>query len=604
MSLFRRLGRRALRRTRRLFGGARTSFVYHPTYEYPLPGVPFDPLRAQRILAFLYDEGLISVSDLVRPVQASFKQISRVHTPEYLERLDENETMEAVLGFRADEDSWQELIAAQRTAAGGTIEAVRGALRNGGTVVNLCGGFHHAFPDKGLGFCVFNDAAIAVAWARSSGFEEPILIIDLDLHDGNGTRAAFSEDETVHTFSIHNETLDPLPAVADTRVALGPDVTDAQYLEVLERELPPVFESHRTGMVVFVAGTDVAADDKLGNWLISADGLLHRDTLVIETIRAVKRPIPIAILLGGGYGEIAWRYSARSIAWLMTGAELNPAEDVDTIVRRFRRLEAEVPARLHSDPGVSGIADWSLSEDDLQLIVPPEIRDTRVLGEYSRHGIELTLERLGILNQVRAKGFACPSVTVHLASSLGHTVRLYGDAQHRELLMELRMRRDKSTMSGMEFLYAEWLLLQNPRKQFASARPRLPGQEHPGLGLLAEIVALMVVMCERIGLDGIMFVPAHYYMAALGRRHLMFMNTEDARFYAAISRAVSGLALAEATSAIENGSVVNSVDGAVVKWHTPLMVLPINEELRDSLTAMDVGEDPASVPHYRLREDR
>jgi acetoin utilization deacetylase AcuC-like enzyme len=555
-------------------------------------------------LAFLYDEGLISVSDLVRPVQASFKQISRVHTSEYLERLDENQTMEAVLGFRSDEDSWQEFIAAQKTTAGGTIEATRNALKNGGMAVNLCGGFHHAFPDKGLGFCVFNDAAIAVTWARSGGFDEPVLIIDLDLHDGNGTRAAFAEDATVHTFSIHNETLDSLPAVADTRVALGPNVTDAQYLGVLERELPPVMESHRPGMVVFIAGTDVAADDKLGNWRISADGLLRRDICVVETIRAGRRPIPVTMLLGGGYGDTAWRHSARSIAWMLSGAKLNPAEDVDTIVRRFRRLESEAPAVPQADPGLSGIADWSLSEDDLQLIVPPESRDTRVLGEYSRHGIELTLERLGILNQIRAKGFAHPSVTVHLASSLGHTVRLYGDAQHHELLMELRMRRDKSNMSGMEFLYAEWLLLQNPRKQFTPARPRLPGQEHPGLGLLAEIVALMVVMCERIGLDGIMFVPAHYYMAALGRRHLMFMNAGDARSYAAISRAVSGLELAEATSAIDNGRVVDSSDGSVVEWHTPLMILPINEDLRDRLAAMDVHDDRDSVPHFKLLDDR
>jgi hypothetical protein len=153
-------------------------------------------------------------------------------------------------------------------------------------------------------------------------------------------------------------------------------------------------------------------------------------------------------------------------------------------------------------------------------------------------------------------------------------------------------------------LYAEWLLLQNPRKRFTFDRPRLPGQENPGLGLLAEIVALMVVMCERIGLDGIMFVPAHYYMAALGRRHLMFVRPEDARHYAAIGRAVSGLPLAEATSAIENGRVVNAADGSEVEWHTPLMILPVNEELRDSLATMDSDEDPNKVPQYRLLEDR
>ena len=160
--------------------------------------------------------------------------------------------------------------------------------------------------------------------------------------------------------------------------------------------------------------------------------------------------------------------------------------------------------------------------------------------------------------------------------------------------MELRVRRDRKTMPDMQLLYAEWLLLQNPRKQFDEDRPRLPGQEHPGLGLLAEIVALMVVMCERIGLDGIMFVPAHYYMAALGRRHLVFVNPVDAAVYEAMRRAVSGLGLADATRAIEDGRVIDATSRSAVAWHTPLMILPVNEELRGRLAhpAGEVEETP------------
>jgi acetoin utilization deacetylase AcuC-like enzyme len=572
--------------------------VYHPAYEYVLPGVPFDPLRGQRILAFLYDEGLIGTSDLARPISASLKQISRIHTSDYLDSFDLPETMEAVLGFRTDEDQWQAFVDGQRITAGGTIEATRLALRTGGTAVNLCGGFHHALPDRGLGFCILNDVAIAVAWARARRFDEPILIVDLDLHDGNGTRAAFADDPSVYTFSIHNESWDSRSAVADTQIALGPDVSDDQYLEVLERGLLPVFKSHRPGLMVFIAGVDVASEDRMGNWQISAAGLLRRDKFVITTIRKSRRPIPAVILLGGGYGDQAWRHSARSLAWLLSGAELDPTEDVDAIVRRFGRLESEASAKSLSNPGPTGIADWTLNEDDMQLIVPPESRDTKVLGEYSRHGIELTLERLGILNQVRGMGFAHPSVTVHLASSLGHTIRMYGDAEQQELLMELRVRRDRTTMAGMDLLYAEWLLLQNPRKRFTTNRPRLPGQEHPGLGLLAEIVALMVVMCERVGLDGIMFVPAHYYMAALGRRHLVFVHPEDARSYAAMRKAVSGIALADATSAIEEGKVIDTSTRSAVKWHTPLMILPVNEDLRDRLADADV--EPGALPDYQL----
>jgi acetoin utilization deacetylase AcuC-like enzyme len=579
-------------------GGARTSFVYHPAYEYVVPGVQFDPLRGQRVLAFLYDEGLISTSDLSRPLPASFEHISRIHSAEYLESFDLPETMEAVLGYRTDEDRWQEFVDVQRLAAGGTIQATRLALRNGGAAVNLIGGFHHALPDRGLGFCILNDAAIAVAWARARGFDEPILIVDLDLHDGNGTRAAFAEDHTVHTFSIHNDTWDERPAVADTRIALGADVTDALYLEVLERELPPVVASHQPGFVLYIAGVDVASEDQLGNWQISAAGLLKRDKYVIGRLRESRRPIPATILLGGGYGSQAWRHSARFLAWLLSGKELDPTEDIDAIVRRFRRIESEASSKSSSGPQGSGQADWTLSEDDMQLIVPSESRDTKVLGEYSKHGIELTLERLGILNQVRSKGYEYPSVTVHAASSLGHTIRMCGDSKQQELLMELRVRRDRTTMTGMKLLYAEWLLLQNPRKQFDENRPRLPDQEHPGLGLLAEIVALMVVMCERVGLDGIMFVPAHYYMAALGRRHLVFVNPADAAVYEAMRNAVSGLGLAAATRAIEEGRVIDSTARSAVAWHTPLMILPVNEKLRDRLAAA-YGE-VEEVPRFEL----
>jgi len=506
--------------------------------------------------------------------------------------------MEAVLGYRTDEDRWQEFVDAQRIATGGTIRATHLALKTGGTAVNLTGGFHHAQPDRGFGFCIINDAAVAVAWARSRGFDEPILIVDLDLHDGNGTRAAFAADSSVHTFSIHNETWDSEPAVADTRIALGPDVTDDVYIAVVQRELCPVFESFQPGLVIYIAGSDVASEDRLGNWQISAAGILKRDRHVIDCVRKARRPVPVSVLLGGGYGNQAWRHPARFLAWVLSGREFDPTEDIDAIVRRFRRIESDAAAKSQAESGGSGQADWTLSEEDMQLIVPADSRDTKVLGEYSRHGIELTLERLGILNQVRAKGYEHPSVTVNAASSLGHTIRVFGDPAQQELLMELRIRRDRTTMPDMELLYAEWLLLQNPRKQFVHERPRLPGQEHPGLGLLAEIVALMVVMCERIGLDGIIFVPAHYYMAALGRRHLVFVNPADSAVYEAMRRAVAGMALADATSAIEEGGVIDQQTGAPVAWHTPLMILPVNEELRDRFADADSKADTS--PRYAL----
>ena len=305
--------------------------------------------------------------------------------------------------------------------------------------------------------------------------------------------------------------------------------------------------------------------------------------------------------MGGGYGDNSWRYSARFLAWLLSGNELDPKEDIDAIVRRFRRIERT--ATFSSSPEVKKLddSDWVFTEEDLELVAPPDQRQTKVLGEYSRHAMEVTLERLGILKQIRAKGYSYPIVSVSRVSSLGHTVRIFGDENQEILLMELRIRRDKTTVPNAELLYAEWLLLQNPRQVFTPERQRLPGQEYPGLGLLPEIVALMVVMCERAKLDGIMFVPAHYYMAALGRRHLIFVRPEDEVVFEALQEAVQGLGLADATRAIESGLVVDSEKNLPVEWHTPLMVLPISQQLRDQIETSE--KKTASLPEgtYRLK---
>ena len=171
-----------------------------------------------------------------------------------------------------------------------------------------------------------------------------------------------------------------------------------------------------------------------------------------------------------------------------------------------------------------------------------------------------------------------------------------------DLLMELRARRDPAALPAADVLYVEWLLLQNPRAEFLR-RPRLPGQEHPGLGLLREVVGLLVVMCDRLGLDGILFVPAHYYMAALGRRHLRFLSPEDAAVYEALRNAVAELSLAAATRAIEDGRVVDSASGEVIWWHTPPMVMALSKRLEEQLGAVAASavSDATDLPTYELK---
>jgi acetoin utilization deacetylase AcuC-like enzyme len=486
-----------------------------------------------------------------------------------------------VFGLVPPQEVRHEVVAHQRLIAGGTIQATRLALRTGRPAINLGGGFHHAAPDRPMALCLFNDVAIAIERLRAKGFEGNVLVVDLDLHDGNGTRVAFSEDESVFTFSVHNQTWDDRPAVADRTLELGPDVGDALYLDTLRRELPPVFEEHRPALVVYVAGVDPGADDRIGNWNISGDGMLERDRIVFELL-GKQRPEPaLVVVLGGGYGERAWRHSARGFACLISRREYKPSRGMEPVIRLYRHLRTET----RDDEGATD-AGWTLSEEDLGAVGSGGAESTLVLEAMTPHAVELSLERFGLFEQIRALGFDDLSLHVEPTPPLGHLLRLVSDERESgpELLMEQRLSRNRSAIADTELLYAEWLLLQNPRKTFSERRHPLPGQDHPGLGLLRETVAWWIVLCEELRLDGVLFVPGHYYMAALGRRYLRFRSARDAAVFEALGRAVEGLELSEASRAIDAGRVVDERTGEPVRWHTPHMVLPVSESLRRRLT--------------------
>jgi acetoin utilization deacetylase AcuC-like enzyme len=267
-----RFGRQVRRRWRQWRGrwrASRVRFVYHDGYAQVVAGTPMDPLRGQKIIGLLEDEGLLDGDEVSVPRRPALRSLLRVHRPEYLESLGLDPTVtERIFGERLGDDVVERLVELQRLAVGGTIQATRLALQSRSTAVNLGGGFHHASRDHGLGFCIFNDIAVAVTRLRAKGFKEPILIIDLDIHDGNGTREIFAHDSTVYTYSVHNQHWGPTEAVASTAIALGADVEDELYLGTLLKTLPDVMTEVRPGLVIYVAGSDPAADDELGNWRI------------------------------------------------------------------------------------------------------------------------------------------------------------------------------------------------------------------------------------------------------------------------------------------------------------------------------------------------
>ncbi len=574
--------------------------VHHPDYAAAAAGPLMDPARADKILAFLTHEGLVRREDVSRPIPASLENVLRVHARAYVESLSDPEVVGGVLGVAIGEAETQRAVDLARLMAGGTIQASRLALQTGRVAAHLGGGFHHAAPDEGMGFCLINDVAIAVARLRARRFRDPILVVDLDLHDGNGTRVAFAADPSVYTYSLHNVPWDEEPAVASTAIALGSAVTDDAVLDVLRRTLPPIVEAHRPGLVFYVAGVDPAETDALGDWKLTAAGMLARDRFVVELLRGEARRIPLVVVLAGGYGPSAWRYTARFLGWLGAGAEIEPPDDAEIVLQRFREISRtwSVERAATGDEN-----DWGLTEEDFLGLVTHQ--DTRFLAAFSRHAVELQLEELGILGRIRSRGFRRPVLSLDAPRGLNPTLRLHGDEERTELLMELKATRSRSVVPGMEVIEVGWLKLQNPRAQFTYARPQLPGQDHPGLGILRDVAGWLVVMCEKLRLDGIAFMPSQYYMAAVGYHHLRFVDPAAQGRFEALRDALRSLGIARANQAIAAGAVIDASAGEPLRWEPSLTVLPVSPRLQEAVSSAEYRaavERTRAGTTFRLRE--
>ncbi len=272
---------------------------YSDEFVLPLPsGHRFPMAKYRQLRERLLDSGVVSHSDLQVPVAATEEQLCMVHTLEYVRRVTEGGLTPREIrriGF-----PWSpQLVERSRRSVGATIGACAAALDHG-VGVNLAGGTHHAFADRGEGYCVFNDVAVAIRVHQREQRVQRVLVVDCDVHQGNGTAAVFRDDPSVFTFSMHGRRNFPFHKEAgDLDVALEDDVADTEYLSALAGALADGSAHHAAELVVYVSGADPFAGDRLGRLALSKEGLAARDRYVLDWCGELG--IPVAVVMAGGY---------------------------------------------------------------------------------------------------------------------------------------------------------------------------------------------------------------------------------------------------------------------------------------------------------------
>lgn len=273
--------------------------AYHPGYVVDIgAGHRFPMQKYGLVHERLRAEGTLAAAQVVQPYEACVEDLLLVHTPDYVQRFLTG-AMTAkemrLLGLPWSPD----LARRAQLAVQGTLTASRLALQHG-MAANLAGGSHHAFADHGEGFSVFNDIAVAIRVLQQEQVIKRAAVIDLDVHQGNGTATIFAQDQSVFTYSMHGEKNYPFQKVQSSLDIALPDGTDdTTYLEALRTHVPGIMQQFRPDLVWYLAGVDPYVGDKLGRLALSLDGLRQRDHYVLST--CIEAAVPVVMTMGGGY---------------------------------------------------------------------------------------------------------------------------------------------------------------------------------------------------------------------------------------------------------------------------------------------------------------
>ena len=274
--------------------------VYHEGYDLRLGEHVFQSQKFRMVRDFLFAEHIAEPADILVPECASDEDILRVHTREWVDKL-LHDTLSASERMRLEIPYSQAAVRGFWLAAGGSILAAQRALKDG-FGMNIGGGFHHAFPAHGEGFCMIHDVAVAIRRLQADHALRKVLVVDTDVHQGNGTAAIFAGDADVFTVSLHQENNYPAPKPpSDLDVNLADGTGDEEYLELLDKALADAFRRFAPEMIFYLGGADPYREDQLGGLWLSMRGLQERDALVFAKARL--RGLPVAVAFAGGYAR-------------------------------------------------------------------------------------------------------------------------------------------------------------------------------------------------------------------------------------------------------------------------------------------------------------
>ncbi len=563
---------------------------YHPGYAAPqlikaarVPNLQLD--RAELVLETLAARGLLVPGCVKAPPVAASADLLTVHPSSYLEESSRPETLSHIFGLTPEWIDVDELLTAQRLAVGGTVDAARTAvgIGRGAVALNLGGGFHHAQPSKGSGFCVYNDVAVAIAVLRREGFTGRVAIIDLDFHPGDGNIVAFAQDAAVLTYGISGAVWTQIAAQACQELVLPAGTDDHAYLDTLERTLPKALLDHRVDLAFYVAGNDVLAGDSLGNFTLTPQGVLERDRRVVNAVRNLGAPL--VITLAGGYSAGAWQCTANLLRWLLTDSLRARAQRAPDLRSHYVKVFSTIlPHELQR----AAPDDLTFTDQDLLSDLTETPRRRLILDFYTLQGIEFAFERYGVLRKIRRRGYAPLRFEGDPDDPVRQVIRIRGqrgDDLAWHLLVEIGARRrmvcvptEVSRNGETEMLSVEWLLLQDPHGVFSVRRPQLPGQEFPGLGIAEDMHELFARVCVRLGLAGVVERPSHYHMAARLRDKRRFLDARVEGRFQAMRAVLQDLDLAEASHAVGEGRLCLA-HGEPLLWEPDNHVHPVHERL-------------------------